>query len=102
MLNDGMLPMFHEQTVLELLDAVPPRAEVVAGVRRLRARGFRIGLSGGRDWPAMQPLLELADFIRVKGEWDALMTTQVDRPELVRAYLHAVQWADTNIHTLYD
>ncbi|MCK7580265.1 MAG: hypothetical protein MZV65_34570 [Chromatiales bacterium] len=38
--NDSLLPMFHEQTVLELLEDVEPTAAVVAGVQRLKARGF--------------------------------------------------------------
>jgi EAL and modified HD-GYP domain-containing signal transduction protein len=37
-----------------------------------------------------------------QGEWDALIAARADRQELVQAYLEAVQWADANMHTLYD
>ena len=39
-LNDALLPMFHEQTVLEVLEDIPPSPEVIAGLKRLKARGF--------------------------------------------------------------
>jgi EAL and modified HD-GYP domain-containing signal transduction protein len=57
--------MFHEQTVLELLEDVEPTAAVVAGVQRLKARGFRIALDDFSYRPEYHPLLELADFVKV-------------------------------------
>lgn len=63
--DDGLLPMFHEQTVLELLEDVEPSPAVLAGLRRLKARGFRIALDDFAYRPAYRPLLELADFVKV-------------------------------------
>lgn len=84
-LNDGMLPMFHEQTVLELLDANVPQVEMLTGIRRLRARGFRIALNEIHDAAAMHPLLELADFIKVNVQaWGA--TALARQVAQLRAY----------------
>lgn len=84
-LNDGMLPMFHEQTVLELLDASESPVEILAGIRRLRSRGFRIALNESRDAVAMRPLLELADFIKVDVQvWGA--TALARQVTQLRAY----------------
>lgn len=63
--DDDLLPMFHEQTVLELLEDVEPSPAVLAGLRRLKARGFRIALDDFAYRPAYRPLLELADFVKV-------------------------------------
>lgn len=63
--SDAMLPMFHEQTVLELLENVEPDAAVLKGIVRLKARGFRIGLDDFVYDPKLRPLVELADFIKI-------------------------------------
>lgn len=63
--DDSLLPMFHEQTVLELLEDVEPTAAVLAGLDRLKARGFRIALDDFSDRPGYRPLLALADFVKV-------------------------------------
>ncbi len=64
-LNDTLLPMFHEQTVLEVLENIPPTPEVIAGLKRLKARGFRIALDDFVYQPAYRPFLELADFVKI-------------------------------------
>jgi len=67
-LNDALLPMFHEQTVLEVLEDTPPSAEVIAGLKRLKSRGFKIALDDFVYQPAYRPFLELADFVKVDVE----------------------------------
>src|SRR4030067_1464157 len=64
-LKDALLPMFHEQTVLEVLGDVPSPPEVVAGLRRLKSRGFKIALDDFVYQPAYRPFLELADFVKI-------------------------------------
>lgn len=64
-IDDSLLPMFHEQTVLELLEDVEPTPAVLDGLGRLKARGFRIALDDFAWRPAARPLLELADYIKV-------------------------------------
>ena len=67
-LNDALLPMFHEQTVLEVLEDIPPSPEVIAGLRRLKSRGFKIALDDFVYQPAYRPFLELADFVKIDVE----------------------------------
>lgn len=64
-LNDTLLPMFHEQTVLEIQSDVPPAPEVIAGLRRLKTRGFHIALDDFVYQPAYRPLLELTDYVKL-------------------------------------
>ena len=63
--NDALLPMFHEQTVLEIHPDVPPSASVLAGVRRLKDRGFSIALDDFTDKSSRRALLELADYVKI-------------------------------------
>lgn len=65
LINDTLIPIFHEQTVIEVLEDVEPTPEVLAGLRRLKLRGFRIALDDHKFRPSLQPLLELADFVKV-------------------------------------
>lgn len=65
LVNDARLPMFHEQTVLEVARDVVPRPEVVAGMRRLKARGFALALDNFVYRPTYRPFLELADFVKL-------------------------------------
>ncbi len=52
-------------TVIEVLESVEPDDEVVAACRRLRDAGYRLALDDYRDSPAMKPLLDLADWVKV-------------------------------------
>jgi c-di-GMP-related signal transduction protein len=59
----SMLPPAH--TVLELLETVEPDAEVVAACKRARAAGYRLALDDFVYTPAHEPLLAIADFVKV-------------------------------------
>jgi c-di-GMP-related signal transduction protein len=59
----AMLPA--PRTVLELLETVEPSAEVVAACRRLKTAGYRLALDDFTYTPAYEPLLEMADFVKV-------------------------------------
>jgi EAL and modified HD-GYP domain-containing signal transduction protein len=54
-----------EQAVAEILETVEPDAEVVAACRRLKDAGYTIALDDFVPSPAMDPLVQLADIIKV-------------------------------------
>ncbi len=61
--NDICLP--KERVVLELLEHIEPDAEVIAGVKRLSAQGYAIALDDFVYHDALQPLVQLADIVKV-------------------------------------
>jgi EAL and modified HD-GYP domain-containing signal transduction protein len=65
--------------VVEVLETVAPDAEAVAACRRLRKCGYRIALDDFVYDPRYDPLLEVADFVKV----DFLKTTPTQRAEVV-------------------
>jgi EAL and modified HD-GYP domain-containing signal transduction protein len=66
-------------TVIEVLETVTPDAKVVAACRRLKEAGYLLALDDFTDTPAMAPLAEMADFIKV----DVLTTSKAERQALV-------------------
>ncbi len=67
-------------TVLEILETLEPTPELVRACRRLKAGGFRIALDDFAWKPGMEPLLELADYVKV----DFIQTGQSARKRLLR------------------
>ena len=67
-------------TVLEILETIEPTAEVVRACRRLKAGGFRLALDDFTWKPGMEPLVELADYIKV----DFLQTGAEERKHLMQ------------------
>ncbi len=59
----SMLP--PAQTVLEVLETVGPTAEIVAACRRAKDHGFRLALDDFAYAPEYEPLLAMADFVKV-------------------------------------
>ena len=59
------LPVPRTQVVLEVLEGIEPDDEVIAGLKELRQRGFRIALDDFIYHPRFEPLLELADIVKV-------------------------------------
>ena len=53
------------QLVVEVLEDVPATPRVIAGLRALRERGFRIALDDFRHHAALAPMLEVADFVKL-------------------------------------
>jgi len=72
----AMLPAPH--TVLELLETVEPSAEVVAACHRLKSAGYRLALDDFVYAPSYEPLLALADFVKV----DFRAGSEADRGQL--------------------
>jgi EAL and modified HD-GYP domain-containing signal transduction protein len=52
-------------TVLEILETLEPTPELIAACRELKAAGYRIALDDFMWEPKFEPLVELADYIKV-------------------------------------
>ncbi len=70
MTRDLLLSAAHEvlppgATVLELLEDVPADDEVLEAVEALSRRGYRIALDDFVYHPSLEPLLELADIVKL-------------------------------------
>jgi EAL and modified HD-GYP domain-containing signal transduction protein len=59
------LPVPRTQVVLEVLEEVEPDEQVLAGLQDLRRRGFKIALDDFVYSPEREPLLALADIVKV-------------------------------------
>jgi c-di-GMP-related signal transduction protein len=59
----SLLPSSH--TVLELLETIEPTPDVVAACHRAKAAGYRLALDDFVYSPAYEPLLAIADFVKV-------------------------------------
>lgn len=64
-LDDNLIPMFHEQTVLELLEDIDPTDEIVDGIKRLKSKGYKIALDDYIDSEKNERLLSLANYIKI-------------------------------------
>lgn len=64
-LDENLIPMFHEQTVLELLEDIDPTDEIIEGIHRLKAKGYKIALDDYVDSDNNQRLLEHADYVKI-------------------------------------
>lgn len=66
LLQDLYTSLPHQTTVIELTEDIEPDTEVVAAVKRMRAQGYRIALDDFRACPQMEPLIALANMIKVE------------------------------------
>ncbi|MDN5849627.1 MAG: HDOD domain-containing protein [Nitrococcus sp.] len=78
-----ILPMSPEQVALEVSEDIDPDAEVVAGLHRYRKDGFRIVLDNFAWRPGTEPLLALADIVKL----DVLALP----PEALEAYVRRLR-----------
>jgi c-di-GMP phosphodiesterase len=91
--NDALLPMFHEQTVLEIPSDVPASPAVLLGLRHLKDRGFSIALDSFSDVPERRALLGLADYVKIDAlerDRDAL-AAQLDAAHRAKAVAVALR-----------
>lgn len=65
LLGDYPIPLPPERTVIEVLEDVPVTPALVASLRGLRERGFRIALDDFLLTDATRPLLDVASIIKV-------------------------------------
>ena len=71
-----MLP--RERTVVELLETVSPDPEVIAACASLKAAGYMLALDDFVVYPGCEPLLDLADIVKV----DFLVSSSATRAEV--------------------
>lgn len=65
LLGDYPIPLPPERTVLEVLETVPVTPALIASLRELRERGFRIALDDFVLTEETRPLLSVANIIKV-------------------------------------
>jgi c-di-GMP phosphodiesterase len=63
--GEQALPDLHERVVLEVLENIDPDPELVAQLKTLKRAGYRIALDDFVYRPALQPLLALADYVKL-------------------------------------
>lgn len=86
------------RVVLELLETVKPDAEVMEACRELKRSGYVLALDDYVDDPDYEPLVELADFIKV----DFLTTGPDERRKLAERYGSCIELLAEKIETLED
>jgi len=64
-LDESLTPMYEDHTVLEILEEIKPSKEVIAGVIRLKEKGYRIALDDFKYSPEYDELLEIADYVKL-------------------------------------
>jgi c-di-GMP-related signal transduction protein len=82
LLRDYVTLLPSGQTVVEILETVPPDDLVVAACRRLKEAGYMIALDDFGVNDAREPLTDLADIIKV----DLRATSAADAAAMVKKY----------------
>jgi EAL and modified HD-GYP domain-containing signal transduction protein len=65
LVGDLPVPARPDRLVIEIADNVEVDTEVIAGVRRLRERGFRVAIPGFVSRPGQRRLLPHTDFVKI-------------------------------------
>ncbi|MCL2466244.1 MAG: EAL domain-containing protein [Micrococcales bacterium] len=65
LVRDRPLPAHMGRLVLEIVESVPGDPGVVLGLRRLRARGYRVAIDDFTASAEQMPMLPYADFVKV-------------------------------------
>jgi EAL and modified HD-GYP domain-containing signal transduction protein len=71
-------------TVLEILETLEPSPELVKACRDLKIAGYRLALDDFVYKPKFEPLVELADYIKV----DFFLTAPAEREQLMKHLSH--------------
>ena len=71
-----------DHVVIEILETIQPDEQVVEACRRFKTAGYLIALDDFLDTPEWQPLISLADFIKV----DVLATTPEEQRRLAKEF----------------
>jgi len=67
-------------TVLEILESLEPTAELIAACRKLKSAGFRLAMDDFSWKPKFEPLVDIADYIKV----DFFQTGAEERKKLLK------------------
>jgi len=71
LIHDYLTLMPKELVVGEILETVSPDKDVLAACSRMKDQGYRLALDDYCDLPETQPLLQIADFVKI----DVLLTS---------------------------
>jgi len=83
LLLDGLHALLPKETsVIEILETVDPDADVVAACREIHEQGYAIALDDFADREGMNPLVSLANFIKV----DMRATPRNEQERIIQAY----------------
>ena len=101
LVEDYALSLPKEQVVVEILENIDPDPEVVTACRRLKDKGYRLALDDFVYQPRFEPLVELADIIKVdfvaSPARDRLAMAQRFRPLGITLLAEKVEtWEDMN------
>lgn len=64
--NHGNIPLPADRVVLEILENTRPEPAIIHGLELMRAAGYRIALDDFVYDPALRPLLQRADLVKVE------------------------------------
>jgi EAL and modified HD-GYP domain-containing signal transduction protein len=78
LLRDYLDLLPRETVIGEILESVRPDASVLAACRRVKQKGYRLALDDYEDSLEMEPLFEVADFVKV----DFLTTSLTEQARL--------------------
>jgi len=81
--NDLMTTLPRQQAVVEVLEDVEPTAEIIAACQRLKSLGYTLALDDFVYHENFEPLLELADIIKV----DFLLSDVDEQERLARTMI---------------
>lgn len=82
LLQEFYMVLPRDRSVIELVDSIEPTSEVITACQALKRAGYRFALDDFVRRPAMAPLAELADIIKV----DMLKTDHPERAALIREF----------------
>ncbi len=83
LLEDYMTVLPKERAVIEILEHVEPDAEVIAACKRLKEQGYILALDDFVYQKNYEPLLELADIIKV----DFLLSDVEEQEQLAKMFI---------------
>ncbi len=83
LVEDYATALPQKATVVEILETVEPEPEVLEACRRLKQRGYTLALDDFVYEPRFEPLVELADIVKV----DFMVSGPEERREMARAFI---------------
>ena len=82
LVRDYAMLLPKDRVVIEILESVKLDEELLAACRRLKAQGYLLALDDFKDSPEWEPLISLADFIKV----DLLATPPEEQARLAKKF----------------